>query len=357
MRILFVRLSSFGDVVFALPAAKALRASLPGARLTWAIEPPLTSLVAGAAFVDDVLPVDTRGWRRAWRAAKTREEILDFLRRVRGRPFDLVVDAQGLFKSALVTAAASSAGRRVGFGWRTATERINCLFTNEHVEAAGRPHVVDRMLALAEHVTGNSGFERAPDVRHLIEKEDPVVDSWLDQIGGQRFAVLQPFSSKGDKEWPAGDVVAFSEWLGAQGVRPVLRWGPGEESRAEELMALSKKSSSSPPSLSSSSSILPPSSSSSGSLSLVLAPPTSPASTARLAARAALFVGADTGPTHLAAAAGTPTLVLFGPTPAERFGPVGARTAVLGEFAADYNRSASRWPADAVHEAVRRLLA
>ncbi|HEX5855840.1 MAG TPA: glycosyltransferase family 9 protein, partial [Thermoanaerobaculia bacterium] len=296
-----------------------------------------------------------------WRAAKTRREISDFLGRLRGRgqAFDLVVDAQGLFKSAIVTAAASSAGRRVGFGWRTATERVNCLFTDEHVDVdrAARPHVVDQMLALAEHVTGTSGFERTPDVRHLIEKEDPAVDSWLQQHGSRPFAVLQPFSSKVNKEWGAGDVVAFAERLGKEGIQPVLRWGPGEESRADALITLSKKSSSSLPSFSSSSSPLLPSSSSSGSLSLVLAPATTPASTARLAARAALFVGADTGPTHLAAAAGTPTLVLFGPTPAERFGPVGARTAVLGEFVTDYNRSASRWPADAVHEAVRSLLA
>jgi ADP-heptose:LPS heptosyltransferase len=117
----------------------------------------------------------------------------------------------------------------------------------------------------------------------------------------------------------------------------VLRWGPGEESRAAELIALSKKSSSSP--------------------SILLAPPTTPASSARLAARAALFVGADTGPTHLAAAAGVPTLALFGPTAVERFSPVGPRAAVLREFPADYNRSGSRWPANAVHEAARRLLA
>jgi lipopolysaccharide heptosyltransferase I len=347
MRILFVRLSSFGDVVFALPAAKALRTNLAGAHLTWAIEPPLASLVAGAAFVDDVVPVDTRGWRRRGFGRKTREEIRGFLRRVRGErhsssetgsPFDLVVDAQGLFKSALVTLTASSAARKVGFGWRTATERINCLFTDEHVDVdrAARPHVVDGMLALAEHVTGKTGFERTPDVRHLVEREDPVVDAWLDQMGGRRFAVLQPFSSKVNKEWGAGDVVAFSEWLATEGIQPVLRWGPGEESRAEALISPSKPSS---------------------PLPLLLAPATTPASSARLASRAALFVGADTGPTHLAAAAGAPTLVLFGSTPVERFGPIGPHTAELRGFPADYNRSGPRWPADAVHESVRRLLA
>lgn len=341
MRILFVRLSSFGDVLFALPAAKALRTALDGARLTWAIEPSLAPLVEGAPYVDDVLPVDTRGWRRAWRAAKTREEIREFLGRVRGEKtsFDLVVDAQGLFKSALVTFAARSTGRRVGFGWKTATERINCLATNERVDVdrAARPHVLDQMLALAEHVTGKSGFERTPDVRHLVEREDPAVDAWLEQMGDRRFAVLQPFSSKGNKEWPDGEVLSTAEWLAANGIQPVLRWGPGEEGRAESLLTLSKNIFS--------------------SLPLLLAPPTSPSSTARLAARAALFVGADTGPTHLAAAAGAPTLALFGPTPPERFGPVGPRTAVLAESPAAYNRSGGRWPVEDVREAALSLLA
>jgi lipopolysaccharide heptosyltransferase I len=338
MRILFVRLSSFGDVVFALPTAKALRTALPGARLAWAIEGSLAPLLEGAPYVDEILVADTRVWRKSILGKKTREEISDFLRRGRGLGADLLVDAQGLFKSALITAAIP-AGRKVGFGFRTSTEWINCLFTDEHVEAADRPHVADRMLALAEHVTGKTGFDRVPDVQHLVEREDPVVDSWLEQNGSRPFAVLQPFSSKVNKEWSAHDVVAFSEWLGEQGIQPVLRWGPGEEGRAQQLLTFSRKSSSS---LSS---------------PLILAPPTSPASSARLASRAALFVGADTGPTHLAAATGTPTLVLFGPTPIERFGPIGPRTAALREFPADYNRSGPGWPANAVHEAVRHLLA
>ncbi|MCM3877718.1 MAG: hypothetical protein NEA02_15030 [Thermoanaerobaculia bacterium] len=354
MRVLFVRLSSFGDVVFALPAAKALKAALPGTRLAWAVEGALASLLEGAPYVDEILVANTRGWRKDLLGRRTREEISDFLRRVRGARFDLVVDAQGLFKSALVTAAAFSAGRRVGFGFRTATERINCLFTNEHVDVdrAARPHVVDQMLALAERVTGKSGFDRTPDVRHLVEREDPVVDSWLLQMGQQRFALLQPFSSKVNKEWGADDLLAFAQRLAADGIQPVLRWGPGEEGRAAELVALSKKIFSS--SFSSSSSFR--ANTSSSSLPLLLAPATTPASSARLAARSGLFVGADTGPTHLAAAAGVPTLALFGPTPAERFSPVGPRAAVLREFPADYNRSGSRWPADAVDEAARILL-
>jgi len=349
MRVLFVRLSSFGDVVFALPSAKALKANLADAHLTWAVEGPLAPLLEGAPYVDEILVANTRIWRKDLLGRRTREEIGDFLRKGRGKRFDLIVDAQGLFKSGLI-AAAVPAARKVGFGFRTATERLNCLFTNERVDVdrAARPHVVDQMLALAEHATGKTGFDRVPDVKHLVEREDPAVDAWLKQMGQQRFAVLQAFSSKVNKEWGADDLIAFAGKLSNDGIQPVLRWGPGEESRAEDLITLSKKSSSS---------LISSPSSSNYSLPLILAPTTNPASSARLAARAELFVGADTGPTHLAAAAGVPTLALFGPTPVERFAPVGPRAAVLREFPADYNRSGSRWPADAVHEAARRLLA
>ncbi len=331
MRILFVRLSSFGDVVFALPAAKALHAAHPGTTLAWAVEPPLAPLLEGASYVDEVLVVNTRGWRRSLVARSTRREIQAFLRRGRELRPDLVVDAQGLFKSALVTAAVR-APRKVGFGWRTATERVNCLVTNERVEAADRPHVLDRMLALAEYVAGRGGFDRVPDVSHLVGRPDAAVDTWLERNGRRPFALLQPFSSKGAKEWGAHGVLATAERLASRGLTPTLRWGPGEESRARDLQVLSKDI-------------------------LLLAPPTTPASSARLAGRAALFVGADTGPTHLAAAAGVPTLALFGPTDPARFGPVGPRTAVLRVPRDDYNPGRGLGvPPDAVFAEIDRLL-
>jgi lipopolysaccharide heptosyltransferase I len=298
-----VRLSSFGDVVFTMPAAKALRTLVPHAVLAWAVEEPFAPLVAGASYVDAVLTTRTKAWRRSPFSSATWREAARF--RELGRRFapDLVVDAQGLFKSALVTAAIP-AGRRVGFGPRTATERINILATDEHVEAHDRTHALDRGLALAEYVTGRRGLPRFPDVAHLVERPAPEVDAWLASRGGAPFAVVQPFSSVRAKEWPAEEVLALAGHLAAEGIATVVRWGPAERERAEALAAASD-----------------------GRLSV--APPTNPAATARLAARAQLFVGVDTGPTHLAAASGTPTVALFGPTDPARFGPVGPRTAIL----------------------------
>ncbi|HMM34914.1 MAG TPA: lipopolysaccharide heptosyltransferase I [Thermoanaerobaculia bacterium] len=331
MKILLVRLSSFGDVVFTLPLAKALRGE--GDRLAWAVEGPLAGLLEGASFVDETLAATTRAWRKRPFSAETRRELRAFLSSLRAFSPDVVVDAQGLLKSAWVTFAAR-ADRKVGFGFRTATERVNALVTRERVDVPRGAHVVDRGLALAERVLGRRGFPRTPDVSHLVGRPAAEVDAWLAARPARPFALLQPFSSRGTKEWAPAEAAAFCRALASRGIDGVLRWGPGERERAEEIVSLADGAA-------------------------TVAPPTPPAATARLAARAALFVGADTGPTHLAAAAGTPTVALFGPTDPARFGPVGPRVRILRDESGAYNAGRPGLPGlthDAVLEASLALL-
>lgn len=331
MKILLVRLSSFGDVVFTLPLAKALRGEAD--RLAWAVEGPLAGLLEGAAYVDATLAATTRSWRRRPFSAETRGELRAFLSSLRAFAPDVVVDAQGLLKSAWVTLAAR-ADRKVGFGFRTATEKGNALVTRERVDVPPGTHAVDRGLALAERVLGRSGFERTPDVSHLVARPAPAVDAWLAARSGRPFALLQPFSSRATKEWAPAEAAAFCRALASHGIDAVLRWGPGERERAESIADRADGAAS-------------------------LAPPTPPAASARLAARAALFVGADTGPTHLAAAAGTPTVALFGPTDPARFGPVGPRVRILRDESGAYNAGRPGLPGlthDAVLEASLALL-
>lgn len=331
MKILLVRLSSFGDVVFTLPLAKALRGE--GDRLAWAVEGPLAELVEGAPYVDDVLVATTRAWRKHPFSAGSRAELGAFLSALRAFEPDVVVDAQGLLKSAWVTLAAR-ARRKVGFGFRTATEKVNALVTCERVDVAAGAHVVDRGLALAEQVLGRTGFPRTPDVSHLVARPAPEVDDWIAARSDRPFAILQPFSSRATKEWDAGETAAFCRALAAKGLDAVLRWGPGERERAARIAAESGGTA-------------------------VLSPSSPPAASARLASRAALFVGADTGPTHLAAAAGTPTVALYGPTDPARFGPVGPRVRILRDGSGAYNAGVPGLPglnADVVLEASLALL-
>lgn len=331
MKILLVRLSSFGDVVFTLPLAKALRSH--GDRLAWAVEGPLAGLLEGAPYVDEVLTATTRAWRRRPFSSETRGELRAFLSRLRAFGPDVVVDAQGLLKSAWVTLAAR-APRKVGFGFGTATERVNALVTRERVEVPPGTHVVDRGLALAERVLGRAAPERTPDVAHLVARPAPEVDAWLAARPARPFALLQPFSSRATKEWDPAETAAFCREISARGLDAVLRWGPGERDRASAIADRAGGAAS-------------------------LAPPTPPAASARLAARAALFVGADTGPTHLAAAAGTPTVALFGPTDPVRFGPIGPRVRILRDQSGAYNAGRPGLPGlthDAVLDASLALL-
>ncbi len=306
MRILLVRLSSFGDVLLTLPAAKALK-SLPGVdfvELAWAVEEPFADLLVGAPYVDRVIATSTRAWRKRPLWIGTRRAIAASLASARAFRPDCVVDAQGLFKSAWMTLLVPAA-RKIGFGPGTATESINCLTTREWVDARARPHVVDRGLALAEYLGAPPGAAgRVPDVEHLVARPDREVDDWLGERAGRPFVLIQPFASRRSKEWSARAVGAFCMRMRQDGLDCVIRWGPGERERAEVIVLLTKG----------------------GAL---LAPRTGPASTARLASAARLFVGADTGPTHLAAAAGVPTVALFGPTDPARFAPIGPNTRLV----------------------------
>jgi ADP-heptose:LPS heptosyltransferase len=218
----------------------------------------------------------------------------------------------------------------VGYGFRTATERIACLALDERVDTPAR-HVVDRALELAAYLTGRSDHDRVPDVKHLVERPDEAVDAFC--ALAPPFALLQPFASRREKEWREDELVPFARALRAgTGLAAVVRWGPGERERAEALVHAIGE----------------------GAL---LAPPAPPAASARLASRARLFVGADTGPTHLAAAAGTPTVALFGPTDPARFAPIGPRVRVLRTSDAVYDRSlGTHVPPEALLSHARSLI-
>jgi ADP-heptose:LPS heptosyltransferase len=153
-RVAIVKLSSLGDVVHALPVARALRRGLPGAHLTWVVEAREYAILRDHPDLDAVVPVDTRLWRRLiWRPTGAREVLgkIGRLRtRIRRAAFDVAIDLQGLIKSGLLTAY-TGAPVRIGFSAARCRERMNALFTNRHVTPpASARHVVEQYLSLLE---------------------------------------------------------------------------------------------------------------------------------------------------------------------------------------------------------------
>jgi len=304
MNLALVKLSSLGDVVHALPVAAAVRAGLPRARITWIVERREAPLLRGNRAVDEVWPVDTRGWRRARTpiaAAAALGAIGELRRQLAAARFDVAMDLQGLMKSGLLTAA-TRAPLRIGFAATLCRERSSALFTNRRVAppAAAR-HVVEQCLALLQPLG-----VLAPSVEFPLPVDggaEARIDEFFTRAGlaaRSRLVVVIPGAGHPEKRWPAERFAAASARLTAEaGASVLVAWGPGERPLAEAIVGAA------------------------GSGSTRLAPPTDLPALVALLRRASAVVGADTGPLHVAAALGVPSVGLYGPTLIERNGPYG----------------------------------
>jgi lipopolysaccharide heptosyltransferase I len=306
MKLAIVKLSSLGDVIHALPVARALRRARPDAHLTWIVEAREYALLKDHPDLDVVVPVDTRLWRRLiWRPAGARQVVGKVARltsRIRSARFDVAIDLQGLMKSGLLMAY-TGAPLRIGFSADHCRERLNCLFTNRRVRPPARAvHVVDQYLSLLVPL----GVEPGPVEFHvpipaLAERR---MDEFLGEQGVKRHDLLvaiNPGAGRDNKRWPVAHFRRLADRLAQEpDVRVLLLWGPDEIHMARQIRdGLHPRA--------------------------ILAPPTDLHELAALLRRSALMVANDTGPLHLAAALGTASVGLFGPTRAERNGPYGPR--------------------------------
>ncbi len=287
--VLIVRLGALGDIVHALPLAAALRAAWPEARLDWLVDVKHRAILDRVTGLSAIVPVDTRQLRGAI-------GVVPVLRRLRAARYDVAVDAQGLLKSALL-ARLAGAGRVVGLAPPHLREPLARWVYDDLAEPAG-PHVVDHALALARAAgattAGAPRFPLAPPVSDIVAR----VRGTLRLADGQPFAVINPGAAWPNKRWPADRFGAFARHLRTQhGWPSIVVWGPGEEDLAAAVVAAS------------------------GAGTAALAPPTSLGDLLAIVAGAALVVSGDTGPLHLAAAAGTPIVGLYGPTDPARNGP------------------------------------
>lgn len=301
MRIVLIRLSALGDIVHTWPLAVALRAEQPTAHLTWIVEEPLAPLVEGHPAIDAVLTVTTGRWRKQPLAARTRAEVAAFKTKVHELQPDLSIDAQGTLKSGLVTRWCR-APRRLGLARPWRREVVAGLAYTETVpgSVSGR-HVIATNLELVRSVGGEPPEQpTAPDGRWLLDGcRARVTGTW-----GQRYAVVLPGAGQPEKILSSAVLAETARHLVSSGMDVVVAWGPSERDRADEIVSI-------------------------GGAGIHLAPPTDLNELTVLLGSATVVVGGDTGPVHLAASLGVPTLAVFLTTDPERNGPAGARVGVV----------------------------
>ena len=141
-RVLLVKTSSMGDVVHALPAVSD--AAAHGHQIDWVVEEAFADVAGLHPDVHEVIPVAVRRWRKNPVASRT--EIKQFVARLREVKYDLVLDSQGLIKSALLTLFAR--GPSVGFSHTTAREPLAALTYRRHCMVPKGQHAVLRQRQL-----------------------------------------------------------------------------------------------------------------------------------------------------------------------------------------------------------------
>jgi heptosyltransferase-1 len=312
MKILIVRLSAMGDIIHAMPAVAGLRAALPDATIDWAVEErwmPLLSAYPAAEsggevplspeqpLVNAVHPVHMRRWRNSPLSRNTRREIGALRCRLRDLQYEVVIDLQGAIRSALLAWATRA---RVRAGALQPRELPARWWYNVKAYTPAR-HVIDQACETVSAAVG-----RIIDPAMVSFPSSPSTEQWADNLlrsSSTPFAIVNPGAGWGAKCWPAERYAALVKNLADHGISTLVNAGPGELQLAQDVCA----------GMGSSARVLE------CSLLELIA----------ITRRAAIFVGGDTGPLHLASALGVPVVAIFGPTDPARNGPYGGRSVVL----------------------------
>lgn len=301
MRVLVVKTSSLGDIIHTLPALTDAARAIPGIRFDWVVEEGFAEIPKWHPAVDTVIPVAVRRWRLApWQAIKS-GEWGRFKQQVREARYDLVIDAQGLFKSAWLTRYVKKTPV-AGMDRHSVREPLASRFYDRRLAVGRGQHAVERLRRLFALALGYD----LPDV---------IGDYGLHPLrpSGSRLAtpyvVFLHGTTWDTKHWPEAYWRDLAVRLASAGIDVRLPWGNDAEfARAQRLAA--------------------------GLNNVKVLPRLNLAGVAAVLAEATACVAVDTGLGHLAAALDVPTLSLFGPT-----NPV-----LTGAYGRSQIHLASDWP-------------
>ena len=295
-KFLIIKLSSIGDIVHALPFLRTLRAHHPQAHISWMIEERFRELVEHNPDLNEVIPVRIKHWRKNLNAVSWRE-ISAIRQLLKDRKFDWTFDLQGLIKTGVI-ARMTGASNRAGFHRNNCREKINAWFNNRHskfVPPGG--HVTD--LCLSQLSTMGNYPTQAEFPLIITAKDEQAASSFMlenPELKTKPIAGVNPGAGFPTKLWSLERYAQLADRLaGEMGFNILLTWGPGDEDMVRKIAATMKQKS-------------------------WTAPATTISESIGLYKKLSLFVGSDSGPFHICAALGVPTVSVWGPTHPDRNG-------------------------------------
>ena len=293
--ILIIKPSSLGDIVLALPALTALRKAFPDAKISWLIRPDFAPLLQNHPHLNVVSIFDRKLLGKAWFHPHAFASLLSLIRRFRRSKFDAVIDLQGLFRTASL---AWLTGCKKRFGMANAREFAHFFYTHKVDRDPNCIHLVDYYLKIIQTVTASEAQAQ------FVFPHDPAaaesINSLLTSHGikPDNYAVFIPGSAHTDKCWPTQRFAALADEISSRFHFSIVVTGTAsEKDTAESIKNLAN---------------VPIAN---------LAGQTSLSQLIALLKAAKHVVTNDTGPGHIAAALGTPLVMIFGRSNPARVAP------------------------------------
>jgi heptosyltransferase I len=291
MQILIIKLSSIGDIIHTLPTLATIRRSLPDAKIGWVVERRAAEILRGNRTIDALIEVDTKALRHVLTNGETLLAPRQQLSRLRASVFDIAIDFQGLLKSAAI-ARISRAKRTVGFCKQALREPFSRFLLTDTIEVPLNQNIIIKNLTLASKALNISLPTNHSDLTFPIEitnEHEMEAHAIVEQLG-KPYAILNPAGGWPTKLWNIERYGTLASGLWERyGLHSIISYGPGEAELAKAVVNACKTNTAHAVTL---------------SLKGFYA----------LAKQAKVYIGGDTGPTHLAVAAGTPVVGIFGPT-------------------------------------------
>lgn len=299
MKLCIIKTSSLGDIVQSFPVVQYLKDRLPNAEIDWVVERAHQELVQSHPEIAQVISVDTRSWRKAPFSKTTWEEITAFRNQMQQTPYDAVFDLQGNLKSGLLLSLTKSSCK-VGFGWSSAPECLNGLFTQQKFTPPPGQNIREDYLSLAKGWMKDVAPYTDPGIRLQISAEQKKqIQTILAHRGPGKKVLVSAGSAWRNKQVPKEALIPFLQYLQRKTACHFLFiWGSQEERAEAEILQKSTEQSQVLERLP-----LPVLQNLMGEIDLVIA--------------------MDSLPLHLAGSIGTPTFSLFGPSSAKKYQPVG----------------------------------
>ncbi len=309
-KFLIVKLSSLGDVLHNLPIVWDIRQRYPDAIIDWVIEEAYVDLLkplqSTSSFkgIDRIIPIGLRRWKKNILSVRHWQELRQFIHALQQDQYDVIIDSQGLMKSAVVAQLAhrTQAGQITGLANATeysGYEPLARMFYADSVAVPRQCHAVDRSRYLL-----SSALDIAPITRSSILKFYP--ESFVQELAIQNLKteitkeLKDPYvlcfhaSARAAKQWDIHGWIAVAKFLIERGLHPVFPWGSSHEKQISQQIVEGIGD---------------------DHCGAMVSPPYSITQYFEIISHARLTIGVDTGLTHLAAVLGRPTIEIYCDSP------------------------------------------